>query len=666
MNDVVGTLELPAEATQSVSTRRVGVGTWARWGMVVEWTLILVFAWFVTRPWLNMDPSVIPSGNEFGPAIQIHSVWTLLPQCGACMEWYGGIGGGYPAFVDANGSHLHPLVILATLGWGVINGSKLALTGSFLMAGLAQWWLARELGLGLVARLWSAGLAIVGGHLAGRMQLGMVGHVMATAACSLALAALVAFSLNPTWRRTVVLGICLALAGVAGMGYLQLAFALSMPAALLLLPREGSRTWLLVRRFGVALALALLLAAPFLVPFLHILPEFAKDHDLALAAGQPLAFVPLNLVINDTKFYINDALYKLGYPSHYVNFIGWIPVLLAAWGWHKAAPGAHRRVANFLVLFAMLALWCANGGPQLLLARLIPFDAFDNFITGARYVSIMAGLAVPAILGLSALGVDSILHLAWPRFGMSVSTSPDPARNRGVQLGFQWIILVPLAFAIWQAYAFGTNWIASELLNADIKPVLDALKTNDTQWINPPEWNWYTTPALLRGLKVARKDYVTWWFKGREYPLPVLEARAEGVPQGMTVQGKLLNRYTLYQAPNREYAAVTGAGGARSVCTAQALGGNIDVRCEAPNDGLLTVKENNWSGWRARVDGQPVAVKDSQWLSVDLPAGPHTVEFRYRPWDVPLGLGLMLLGLALCLYLAWRRPPQPRDPVVAT
>jgi len=41
-------------------------------------------------------------------------------------------------------------------------------------------------------------------------------------------------------------------------------------------------------------------------------------------------------------------------------------------------------------------------------------------------------------------------------------------------------------------------------------------------------------------------------------------------------------------------------------------------------------------------------------LSVELPAGRHTVSLRYQPWDVPLGLSLCLFGLALALY-HWRR-----------
>jgi hypothetical protein len=46
----------------------------------------------------------------------------------------------------------------------------------------------------------------------------------------------------------------------------------------------------------------------------------------------------------------------------------------------------------------------------------------------------------------------------------------------------------------------------------------------------------------------------------------------------------------------------------------------------------------------------------SDWLATFAPAGQHTFTFRYRPWDVPLGALLTLVGFAAAL-LAWQRAP---------
>ncbi len=155
--------------------------------IAAELLAIVLWAMVITGPYLNLDPAVIPIGKEWTSGIQTHHLWTRVGECGWCALWNGSTRGGSPAFVDLHGSMLHPLVIFTTLGWGGVNGSKLALVGAFFMAGLAQWWLAYVLGLGWAARVWSATMAVAAGHLAARMELGAFGVVLSTAACALVL-----------------------------------------------------------------------------------------------------------------------------------------------------------------------------------------------------------------------------------------------------------------------------------------------------------------------------------------------------------------------------------------------------------------------------------------------------------------------------------------------
>jgi len=71
------------------------------------------------------------------------------------------------------------------------------------------------------------------------------------------------------------------------------------------------------------------------------------------------------------------------------------------------------------------------------------------------------------------------------------------------------------------------------------------------------------------------------------------------------------------------------------------------------------VYENQWSGWSATRDGRPSALGPGQWLTTAAPMGlHHYYAFRYRPWDVFLGLGLTLLGLLLAARL-WVSRPAP-------
>jgi hypothetical protein len=78
------------------------------------------------------------------------------------------------------------------------------------------------------------------------------------------------------------------------------------------------------------------------------------------------------------------------------------------------------------------------------------------------------------------------------------------------------------------------------------------------------------------------------------------------------------------------------------------------TRANAP--ALLLFLQSYHPGWQARVDGRPAAIvrADVLFQAVAVPPGEHSVEFRYRPWSVPAGLGLSFAGLALLAGLCWR------------
>jgi hypothetical protein len=107
--------------------------------------------------------------------------------------------------------------------------------------------------------------------------------------------------------------------------------------------------------------------------------------------------------------------------------------------------------------------------------------------------------------------------------------------------------------------------------------------------------------------------------------------------------------------PENHYAFVN-TGGVLSACPAQATGGWIQVTCDLQAGGTLVVMEHSWSGWKAFVDGVPTQIKSLNWLAVDLVKGKHTIEFRYLPWDVPVGIGISLIGLVL-LGIWWKKAP---------
>ncbi|HVA23319.1 MAG TPA: oligosaccharide flippase family protein [Chloroflexota bacterium] len=84
------------------------------------------------------------------------------------------------------------------------------------------------------------------------------------------------------------------------------------------------------------------------------------------------------------------------------------------------------------------------------------------------------------------------------------------------------------------------------------------------------------------------------------------------------------------------------------------------ITIQASGPGLLVLTDNNFPGWKATVDGQPVDVltADYTFRGVALAAGQHTVEFNFAPASLLVGGLVSALSLALivvaCAACAWR------------
>jgi hypothetical protein len=608
-----------------------------------------------------MNPTVVPVGREYLSAIQTHSVWEKVRSCGVCGLWFGNIAGGFPAFVDPVASTLHPLVIFSTFVWGVINGSKVALVAAFILAGLSQWWLGALLGLGWPARLWGAAMAVSAGYLAGRMDLGAFSLVLSTAAAVAVFPAVIGLAQSRTWGSVVLLGGILALLAVGGTGYMQVGLVFVMPAALLLVPWNREALTRLLRRLAQAIGLAVLFAAPFLVPFVHFLPQFAKDFEVSFQTAQPFAYVPLNLVIRDVDFYLTEALGKMPWPSHFVNFVGWVPILLALYGLFGSRNDPRRRQALFLGAAALLALWTASAMPFIWILKVVETTWFAQLIGGLRYTSFIAGLAVPPILGLAMIGLDRLI--AGIRLRLRIGLEGTGAAMGGLSFEMRWLLVVPMIVAVNQARLFSGVWISTISIDPYVQSVVEALKTDDLEWINVPYGDhFFVTPAIERDLKLSSDFFRTWHWKDRPVPPPTLEANRDGPPPGMR-ESAIVEGINIHAAQEaQDYASVVNVEGGRTACHARGTGGDIDVSCDLTGEGTLVVEENNWSGWRVQIDGQPARLLEGNWLSVKAPEGLHTYSFRYRPWDVPLGFALLCIGLLLSGWILLHENSKARVP----
>jgi hypothetical protein len=612
----------------------------------LELCLVGLWALWVGREYLDFDARVWPGFsvsvgtiNEFSSSIQPHFVWSRLTQCGACMLWNGAVNGGAPALADLYGATLHPVVIVTTLLFGAINGAKVTLVVSLFLAGAAQWWLARVMGLGRMACLWGAALAVVGGHLAGRMESGIVTLALSTASCSLVVAPGIELALTGKRRAAILFGIMLALAAMSGQGYLQVGLVLSiLPAFVIFLFDRPSRVKSIWKEFALAGLIAVLLSAILWIPTLHFLPNISKGADSTFSSAQPITAALANLVTDDPSFYTTDQLGRVPIPHLYINYIGWIPILFALMA-IVLGFRSNRRLVLFFAIAIGLVFLVATATTLHMLSWVLP-----DLMAAVRYPPLIAGLAVPLILGLAAWGLDQFLRLEW-----WTRLKQRPLVRSVAEITLAVILLWP----IHSAYVFDQYWLVTRYVPPAASQVLETIDRSSAQWIGVPDGEHaWTALSLIADLKIANA-FRPWNWQGHDLPSAFVTVTYD--PSATSVDNRFgtTEGINLIEVPDNTYALIDT--GTRHIpCQAIAHGGDIDVDCNSDAAGTLVVHENNWEGWRVTRDGEPTGLDANSWLSTAAPAGRHHYEFRYRPSDATIGLIASAIGIVLAVMLLIR------------
>jgi hypothetical protein len=117
----------------------------------------------------------------------------------------------------------------------------------------------------------------------------------------------------------------------------------------------------------------------------------------------------------------------------------------------------------------------------------------------------------------------------------------------------------------------------------------------------------------------------------------------------------------------------TGRGSPGDARIAQYEAEHVQVDTNASRPALLVLTDNWYPGWKATVDGKSATVERVDYLirGVRVPAGTHTVEFRFEPGSWRAAWIVSLLGLLTIVASAWigwrRRPaePHPRDTITS-
>ncbi|MFB3895814.1 MAG: YfhO family protein [bacterium] len=91
----------------------------------------------------------------------------------------------------------------------------------------------------------------------------------------------------------------------------------------------------------------------------------------------------------------------------------------------------------------------------------------------------------------------------------------------------------------------------------------------------------------------------------------------------------------------------------------------IELKTASPQNSFLVLSEIDYPGWQAWIDGKRTKIYSTDYIlrGIYLPAGNHTVIFRFRPTSLYLGAGitiLTLLGSLLGIIIS-KRPSRTTD-----
>jgi hypothetical protein len=276
-----------------------------------------------------------------------------------------------------------------------------------------------------------------------------------------------------------------------------------------------------------------------------------------------------------------------------------------------------------------------------------------DFMYGFRHPSVISGLLIPPILGLAALGLDSILRLNILRWSLNI---PGKSGKRLISINFLFLlVIIPFFFSIRSAYNFSHPWYTTVSVPHDQYRLIQYLKLDQTEWVKTPFGSHiWLIPALEKDIKIG-EAFRDWNWKEREDPPPYLEIAENTVGMEPLHPVKIAENVFLISSYASEYAFIASNEGDAS-CDAHASGGHIDVECNAPHEGVLTVMENSWPGWTVKIDGVSGSLIENQrWLTVKVEPGQHNYVFNYLPLDVLIGFILTLVGIAIALFIMIKR-----------
>ena len=437
-----------------------------------------------------------------------------------------------------------------------------------------------------------------------------------------------------------------------------------------------------------------------------------------------VVFIPW-LVIIACDVYVSTKIESIGLQTHITAGLTTLAVYVAVLGQGRIRPAAmRRRLTQAVVVFIVALAFVLPHGRDIAASindpdgLTQPNNLWQHSPTTQAAVAINLSRVDPGgageflqarsqvlqpfrYVGYSGRGYDPAPLEAYPGRRLDPVVMALLTNGRPFRLGLQQIQgYNPLLLGNWYRYmgvlnAYVQNYHYTDLLDSGAQsPLLDMLNVRYIliDATIPPDRE--DIVAMTQGrTEVFRNALVAIYENPEAYPRAwtVSNVRSATADEALAQlsSGAVDGRYTAFvegEAPSNSPASsasgtapaavATGRAGIGSVTVTEYRADEMTFRTESAADGFMVASEVYEEGWKAYLDGDEVEVYETNGLfrGIVLPAGEHTVEMRYEPRSLTIGLWLTgvfsLAGIGVWLFAAgyWlqgvRRSPVAERVVV--
>jgi len=381
--------------------------------ILAEWAIIFVVGWFyASGVLLELNPMFLSDSGEHHESSSFVLLADIgINRYGEVPLWNPYIMTGFPYLEDPLSHFWNPVSTLCVKIWGGINGMKVSILISFILAGFGQWFFAHVFGLRGLSRLWTALLFMLSGGLAFLSDLGWYELLLGVVWFPWCFAALWWALRRRDWTSMILTAFCVTMALTTGGGYYPFYLFVSLGILVILnvLLSGPSKRWRrLTRAIFIAGLSAALLAVVF-IPIIHGFPLINRwtGDDREQSFSQPIHYALINYVVSDRNW---PGAEILGVPSGWKWFyIG----AIALGSFLCLSPLAlvmqrRRRVLLIVVGILTVALlaWMANRyTPPLVYI----YDLFP-FLYTLRFPNRLLIVATSPLLALGGMGWQNLFR----------------------------------------------------------------------------------------------------------------------------------------------------------------------------------------------------------------------------------------------------------------